>query len=161
MADVNSMSALLVNALQDLHDGERAMVERLPAIADQVSDDGLRSLLDDDAINSVEQQRRVATLISRHNADVEGAPNIWLRAILDDADRDTENVEKGTLLDIALIGAIRKAKQAERVSYETAIALAVNLGGPDTATLEDIRDEEAASDAALTEYLARLTAPTD
>jgi ferritin-like metal-binding protein YciE len=159
MADVNSMPGLLINALQDLHDGERAMVDRLPAIADHVSDDGLRALLDEDAINSAEQQRRIANLISRHDAEIDGAPNIWLRAILDDADRDTENVEKGNLLDIALVGAIRKAKQAERVSYETAMALAANLGGADTATLEAIRDEEAAADGALADCLVRLTAP--
>jgi ferritin-like metal-binding protein YciE len=98
-------------------------------------------------------------LISRHDAEIDGAPNIWLRAILDDADRDTENVEKGNLLDIALVGAIRKAKQAERVSYETAMALAANLGGADTATLEATRDEEAAADGALADCLVRLTAP--
>ncbi len=159
MTDVNSLPALLINALQDLHDGEAALVERLPSIADQITNDNLRALLDQDAINSAEQQRRIANLIVRRDGDIEGAPNIWLRAILDDADRDTDNIEKGQLLDIALIGAIRKAKQAERVSYETAIALAESLGDTDAATLEVIRDEEASTDAALAEFLAQLTAP--
>jgi ferritin-like metal-binding protein YciE len=140
MADVTTETDLLINALQDLHDAP------------------LRSLLDEDAARSAEQQRRVAHLLERREAEAEGAPNIWLRAILDDADRDSETVERGVLLDIALLGAIRKGKQAERVSYETAITLAQKLGGDDAPTLELIRDEEAATDAALAEILLRLTA---
>lgn len=157
MPGVETAQALLINALQDLHDAERAMAERLPAIADKASDTTLRELLDEDAIRSASHQRKVATLLERRDAEVEGAPNIWLRAILDDAARDIETVEKGALLDIALIGAIRKGKQAERVSYETAIALAEALGGEDAPTLEVIRDEEAANDAALMALLAELT----
>jgi ferritin-like metal-binding protein YciE len=158
MADVKTDADLLINALQDLHDAEKAMVERLPEIADNVDDSQLRSIFDEDAARSAEQQRRVANLLERREAEVEGAPNIWLRAILDDAARDSETVEHGHLLDIALLGAIRKGKQAERVSYETAIALAQKLGGDDAPTLELIRDEEAATDAALAELLTRLTA---
>lgn len=157
MPDVATVEALLVNALQDLHDAERAMAERLPLIADDVSDGILRGMFDEDASRSASQQRKVANLLERRNADVEGAPNIWLRAILDDAQRDTETVEKGALLDIALIGAIRKGKQAERVSYETAIALAEALGDGDAPTLEAIRGEECVSDAKLMSVLAKLT----
>lgn len=158
MAEVDTREALLINALQDLHDAEGVMAERLPKIADQTSDEAARALFDEDAVQSAEQQRKIATLLERREAKVEGASNIWLRAILDDADRDTETVEKGPLLDIALIGAIRKGKQAERVSYETAIALASSLGNSDAPTLEAIRDEEAATDAALADMLPRLTA---
>lgn len=157
MPAVDTAEELLVNALQDLHDAERAMAERLPAIADDVSDHILRELLDEDASRSASQQRKVANLLERHHASVEGAPNIWLRAILDDAKRDTETVEKGALLDIALIGAIRKGKQAERVSYETAIALAEALGGDDAPILEAIHNEEYMSDTKLMSILAELT----
>lgn len=157
MPDVETAQALLVNALQDLHDAERVMAERLPAIADEASDISLRELLDEDAARSTSHQRKVATLLERRDAEIEGAPNIWLSAILDDAARDIKTVEKGTLLDIALIGAIRKGKQAERVSYETAIALAEALGGEDAPTLEAIRNEEATNDAVLMAILAELT----
>jgi ferritin-like metal-binding protein YciE len=157
MAEVKTTEGLLINALQDLHDAERAMAEKLPGIADDVSDLILRELLDEDAMRSTVHQRKVADLLKRRGAGVDGDPNIWLRAILDDAVRDTETVERGALLDIALIGAIRKAKQAERVSYETAIALAEALDGDDAPTLAAIRDEEAASDLRLTSILAELT----
>jgi ferritin-like metal-binding protein YciE len=136
MAEVKTTEGLLVNALQDLHDAERAMAEKLPGIADDVSDLILRELLDEDAMRSTVHQRKVADLLKRRGAGVDGDPNIWLRAILDDAVRDTETVEKGALLDIALAEA---------------------LDGDDAPTLAAIRDEEAASDLRLTSILAELT----
>ena len=57
--------------------------------------------------------------------------------------------------DTALVGAFRKGKQAERVSYETAIALAATLGEDEAETLlTGFRDEEAAADATLSSLLA-------
>ena len=44
-----------------------------------------------------------------------------MAGIADDARRDTKSVEKGPLLDAAIVGAIRKAKAAQIVSYDTAI----------------------------------------
>ena len=68
-----------------------------------------------------------------------------------------QTIAAGPLRDIALVGALRKAKQSERVSYETAIALARALGlGDAAATLETIRDEEHAADAALAGLLTAL-----
>lgn len=157
MSDVDNLEALLINALQDLHDAKRALVERLPNIADHASDDALKRLLDEDAAQNATGQRQIATLITRRDAAIEGAPNIWLQAIMNDAERDIKTVESGELLDIALVGAIRKGKQSECVSYDTAIALAKALGGEDAPTLEAIRDAAAATDASLSDILLRLT----
>jgi ferritin-like metal-binding protein YciE len=86
-----------------------------------------------------------------------GAPNIWLRAVLDDAARDARAIAAGPLRDIALVGAFRKGKQSERVSYETAIGLAEALAAPEAATLLTAsRDEETEADADLAQVLAAL-----
>ncbi len=146
MADVETMQDLLTDALQDLHDAEMALVERLPGIADHARDAAIRAQLDDIALQSENHRRRLANLLERRGDEVKGASNIWLRAILDDAKRDCDMVAAGHLLDIALVGAIRKGKQAERVSYETAIALAEALAASDATTLETMRDEEVAAE---------------
>ena len=60
-------------------------------------------------------------------ATLDGAPeNLWMTGILNDADRDAQSHQRGPLLDTALIGALRKAKAAEIVSIETAMALAAS-----------------------------------
>ncbi len=156
-ADVASPRALLVLALQDLFDAEAAQVERLPRLREHVRDEALDRLIGEDADRSAAQHGTLAAIVSGLGADPDGPRNIWQRGILDDADNDTETVARGPLLDIALAGALRKAKQAERVSYETALALAERLGRDADATrLRAIRDEEQSADDALAELLVRL-----
>ena len=159
MAEIDDARGLLVFALQDLWDGERANAERLPAISDAAADGALVRLVDEDAERSDRQRRALAALADRLDADPEGGPNIWLAAIHDDAANDGDTLPKGPLRDVALVGALRKAKQAERVSYETALALARALGEePLVGPLAAIRDEEAAADAALAMLLDGLCA---
>lgn len=162
MSEASSAKALLLTAVQDLHDAEKAMVERLPALRDHVSDAVLRDCLDADHARSRAQAGRLAAIAGRLDGEPCGAPNIWLRAILDDAGRDTKTIAAGPLLDIALIGAIRKAKQAERVSYETAIAVAeALLRESDAQALQRSHDEESRADAELERLLYRVAGTLD
>ena len=47
MAEVDTPHALLVMAVQDLYDGECAMVERLGTVRDNLSDEALRDAIPD------------------------------------------------------------------------------------------------------------------
>lgn len=157
MAQVDDVPALLVMALQDLHDGERAMAQRLPVVRDHVRTPALRTWIEEDAGRSHHQRDRLADIMRSMGAEPRGDRNIWLRAILDDADNDAATIAAGPLRDTALIGALRKAKQAERVSYETAIVLARRLDLQDALqTLTSIRDEEQAADDALAVMLEQM-----
>lgn len=157
MAEVTGTKALLLMALRDLLDGEEAMAERLPGIRANASDPALADCIGSDISASARQRDLLADVMEALGEKAEGERNIWLRAILDDADNDAETIASGVLLDIALTGALRKAKQSERVSYETAIALAQRLGHEShAATLSRIRDEEAACDERLAELLGAL-----
>ena len=157
MADVGTTRDLLILALQDLSDAESAMIERLPQVRRHAKDPAFAEVISGDERLSVEQRDSLKTILRALDAPPDGPRNIWLRAILDDADNDAATIAAGVLLDIALVGALRKGKQSERVSYETAIRLAARLDLPDAvARLTAIRDEEAATDTALAEILARL-----
>ena len=158
MAEVATTEALLVMALQDLHDGEAALLERLPDVEGSARDQALKTLIAEDRSRSEGQRDRLRALLREMGEDQGDSPNIWLRAVLDDAANDAATVAAGPLRDIALTGALRKGKQSERVSYETAIALAARLGMAEAAeTLRGIRDEEQAVDEALAQVLERLT----
>ncbi len=89
---------------------------------------------------------------------MEGPSNLWMNGILDDAERDASQTQRGRLLDIALTGAIRKAKAAEIVSSETALRLATELGLDDIVlAVEANRQDEIAADRRLKACLYRLT----
>jgi ferritin-like metal-binding protein YciE len=149
-----SSASLLHVALEDLHAGKVDQAKRLPIVAGAASDAALRRLLESEAEQAAAQAARITDA-----GVVPGTqPNIWMAGILDDAERDTRQIQPGRLLDIALIGAIRKAKAAEIVSSETAVALAEETGVADLAALVRAnRDEEVAADRALKARLVALT----
>ena len=154
MTRTASAAALLHAAAQDLHAGKRDAAARLPAIARAARDPALVGVLSAEADRAAAQAAR----LEGTGLDPSGPRNLWMAGVLDDAERDSRSTEPGRLLDIALVGAIRKAKAAEIVSSETALALAAELG--DTAlgaAVQANRDEEIATDHALADRLAALT----
>lgn len=155
MSETSTPKQLLIVALQDLYDAERAWLERLPRLF-QRSPEALDAFIASEQDRSASQLRRLGEMLASFAAG-DAMPNIWLRAILDDARRDSETIANGPLRAIAMVGAFRKGKQAERVSYETAIGLARALELPDIAAgLTQSRDEEADADAVLAQLLAAL-----
>lgn len=156
MAKTVTARELLVVALQDLNDAEHAVTERLPSFGTDISP-GLANYLAEERERAARQAARLEAALRQLDAAMTDAPNIWLRATLDDAARDYETIAPGTLRDIALVGAFRKAKQSERVSYETALGLAAAIGESALeADLRHSRDEEAAADERLARLLEEL-----
>lgn len=158
IAEVETATGLLIMALQDLHDGECAMTERLPGVCRNLANEELRAIVERDAQRSAGQRDALAGIVRGLGAACADAKNIWLRAILDDADNDAETIARGPLRDIALVGALRKGKQSQRVSYETAIALARGLGTTEAeAALCSMTRKASETDKSLATWLSRLT----
>lgn len=151
MSDIDARDALLTTAIQDLRAASALAVERLPDIIKHVKDAGLRDLLAEAADKA---RSDCARLIETERGEG-GEPNIWMKGVFDDADRDASTIAAGPLRDTALIGAIRKGKAAAIVSYETAILLA---GEDLTVILEDLRQSDIDDDHALRERLEAITA---
>lgn len=154
MTRTASAAALLHVCLQDLHAGKAMQADRLRVLVEAVDDGELRAILTNEVERAATQRDRIAAL-----ADVSGAPeNLWMKGILDDAERDTKSHQPGRLLDLAVIGAVRKAKAAEIVSSETALALAAHQAPAMEESLGANRAEEIATDRGLR---ARLLALAD
>jgi ferritin-like metal-binding protein YciE len=156
MSETATAQALLIVALQDLLEGERAWLQRLPELQPKAPA-SIRTFMAGEIERSRTQAERLEALLRLMPPDDETMPNLWLCAILDDAARDSETIADGPLRAIAMVGAFRKGKQSERVSYETAIGLAEILKLLDPVqTLTRSRDEEAAADAELAQLLKGL-----
>ena len=154
MTLIASRASLLHTAIQDLHAGKQDAAKRLSGLAEKTQDAALAQVLRNEADRANAQAAR----LTETGVDVSGPKNLWMAGILDDAERDGKQTEPGPLLDIALVGAIRKAKAAEIVSSETAMALARALGESDLAdAVAANRAEEIASDRALKDRLAALS----
>ena len=123
MSKTETASDLLQVCLQDLCAGCRDASRRLPKIVAEAADASLRSHLEQCVVAAQSRADRIAEIGTALN----GPDNLWMGGILDDAERDTRNIERGRLLDVAIIGAVRKALAAEYVSTETASAMAEAL----------------------------------
>lgn len=151
MAKTDTRDALLTTCIQDLFAGETLLAERLPGVAENARDAALRGELD----GVVAAARERAALLAATGRQGGGPPNLWMAGILDDSERDVESIAHGPMLDTAMIGAVRKAVAANRVSYETAVALAdEDLA----ARLEVARDGLVTTDGRLAGLLARIAA---
>jgi ferritin-like metal-binding protein YciE len=156
MADTDTLDALLVACIQDLYAGEVLTVARSPHLVEAAGGE-TRDRMDDNRTRSAAQAEKLRGIAALIGADAEGPDNIWMAGVFDDADRDTRTIAPGPLLDTALIGAIRKGKQAEIVSYETAIAVARALGHEDVErVLVEIHAEEQAIDAGFKALLSQV-----
>lgn len=154
MTTISSAAALLHAAVQDLHVGKRDAAARLPAVAAQSHDPALRTLLEAEAARAAAQAGRLEAC----GLDPSGPRNLWMHGILDDAERDARSTEPGRLLDIALIGAIRKAMAAQIVSSETALALSGETDDSGFAAAVALNlEEEIVTDRALRDRLTALT----
>ncbi|TKD51552.1 DUF892 family protein [Sphingomonas baiyangensis] len=156
MAETDSLAALLHVALEDLHSGKTTQALRLPGLAAKCSDRTLVAVVTTEAARVAVQARRIAERVK-----MASPRNLWIAGILDDAERDTRQILSGPLLDIALIGAIRKAKASEIVSHETAVALARRINISDLlAVTEELRTEDIAADRALKVRLQYIVSQT-
>lgn len=152
MSRIATYDELLTVCIQDLHHGEAMLADALPKIAEAANDPVLRALFDRVAADAA----TAADLLAETGRHAGGSRNLWMSGILDDARRDTRATAAGPLLDTALVGAIRKAKAAQIVSYDTAVAVAAVLDqGAVRRTLENIRRHAAALDRSLSGQLPR------
>ncbi|MCL6250467.1 ferritin-like domain-containing protein [Altererythrobacter sp. KTW20L] len=151
--EVKSRDDLLALCIEDLAEGARLVTGRLPQIAEKAGDD-LRDLLH----RIAEGHGREVDIFTHAGMRTSGPANIWMRGILDDAQRDSETLPEGPLRDIALVGAVRKLMAADLASLETALALARQLGLRDqTETLTAMHAAARGFDGELADLLGSST----
>ena len=134
---VSSISHLLVDCLHDLADGQRQLADRLGTIAKATSEISLRQVFDLIGKEGGEWADELHSASNALEPEEPDAPNIWMKGILDDAERDTEMIVRGRLLDIALVGAIQKALASSDVSFDTALAVAAECAVSEISELLD------------------------
>ena len=150
MPAVDTTLKLLLDALQDLYEGEALTCARLPALIRHADAAPLAQVLRDRLTAAGARVPELEALARGLGGEASGPKNLWMSAMYDDAERDGRTVEAGPLLDAALVGAVRKMATAALVSYETALALAERLGAKEAAAaFERARDAERTSDDAL------------
>ena len=157
---VEDMRALLVTCLQDLSEGERLTSMHIGHVADAATSEDLQSFLRDQGSKCNSRSEKLDDLGAAIGVSTNGQDNIWMKGMFDDVFRDMKTIRGGCLLDIAVIGAVRKMNSAASVSYETAVVVANELGmEPCAAVFGECRDDAAEADRRLREILLKMPKP--
>ncbi len=150
MTKTASYDQLLTVSIQDLYTAEVLLRDTLPGVTEHANGPALTRHVDR-IREDTEQAIEALAATGRHKG---GDENLWMSGICKDMRRDTRSIEPGVLLDAAMIGAVRKAKAAQIVSYDTAIAVARALAKADVANaLVAIRQRSVAANRGLARLL--------
>jgi ferritin-like metal-binding protein YciE len=153
MASIDSMNALLVDELRDIYDAEKRITKALPKLAKKVTNDDLRSALEQHLQETEGQVTRLEEAFEHLGERAKAKPCAGMRGIREEGDEPAgADYEDDDLRDAVIIGSAQRVEHYEIAAYGTAIAHARLLNQDEIAELlEASLEEEKAADSKLTE----------
>ena len=147
---------LYVAELQDLFDAERQAIAALPDMARAATSGELRDAFNEHLDETRVQLQRLELLLRKLDISVADRPSDAVRALVAEAHRRIEAVERGGVLDAALIGAAQRMEHYEIAAYGCARSYARILGDEDAASLlQQTLEEEGSADHRLSRIAER------
>jgi ferritin-like metal-binding protein YciE len=140
------MEELLLEELKDLYSAEKQITKSLPKMAKKATSPELKRALEDhlqETLGQIERLDQVFDLLDKpHRAKLCHG----MQGVLEEGKDALEEVEKGDLLDAAMIGAASRVEHYEMAGYTAVIGFAKALGHDDVAKLlqANLAEEEAA-----------------
>ncbi len=147
---VKTVADLFLHELSDTYSAEKQMTRSLPKMARAASDPQLaKAFLDhlDETRGQVERIDKIVELTALRLKRIKCAA---MEGLVEEGNDLIEEIDKGQVLDVALIGAAQKVEHYEIASYTTLVTLAGKLGYDEAVTLlQESLAEEKATDEKL------------
>lgn len=155
--------------LQDAHlllGAENEQAAQLRELTENIASDDLRRIVTEHAQQTQAQILRLEEILTAAGEPAEGEVPGAIAGLIEDAEMMVDQ-EMGELADIAVAGALRKAEHYEIGCYQTAIAIAEQLGLEDIvrplrdSLAEEQQAEQRLAQAALTLIQAQVPLEVD
>jgi ferritin-like metal-binding protein YciE len=147
---IKSLSDLFVHELSDTYNAEKQMTRSLPKLARAATDEGLASAFETHLEETRGQVERIEQIAELLQIKIKRIKCDGMAGLVEEGDSLIDEIEKGPVLDAALIGAARKVEHYEIAGYNSLCTLAKLLGHTDAvALLEASLAEETATDGKL------------
>ncbi len=148
---VKTLQDLFIHALSDVASAEKQITKGLPKMARAATDPKLVEAFKAHLEETRGQIERIDAVVESIGLRLKRIKCAAMEGLIEEASEEIEEIEKGPVLDAALIGAAQKVEHYEIASYGTLIALAKQLGFTEAAKLLQVTlDEEKATDSKLT-----------
>ncbi|WDZ96706.1 ferritin-like domain-containing protein [Herbaspirillum sp. WKF16] len=148
---VKSLSDLFIHGLSDIYSAEKQLAKALPRMIRSATNPDLTAALDLNLQETQGQIERIDQIVEATGLRLKRIKCAAMEGLVEEGKEQIDEVEKGPVLDAALIGAAQKVDHYEIATYGTLCALAKKLGYPEAVTLmRETLDEVKAADEKLT-----------
>lgn len=147
---VKTVEDLFLHELSDTYSAEKQMTRSLPQMARAAADGQLAQAFLDHLEETRGQVERIDEIVEILNLKLKRIKCAAMEGLVEEGKDLIDEIDKGPVLDVALIGAAQKVEHYEIASYSTLIALATKLGyTPVLPLLQASLAEEKATDDKL------------
>ncbi|OZI19776.1 hypothetical protein CAL26_19575 [Bordetella genomosp. 9] len=142
---------LFLHELSDVYSAEKQLTKALPRLARAATNPDLKAAFESHLQETQGQIERIDQIVESAGLKLKRVKCMAMEGLVEEGKEIIEEVEKGPVLDAALIGAAQKVEHYEIASYGTLAAFAKQLGQQDAMKLLlETLQEEKATDEKLT-----------
>jgi ferritin-like metal-binding protein YciE len=151
MMVTKTLNDLFIHALSDIYSAEKQLTKALSKQARASTSPNLKMAFETHLQETHGQIERIDQAVEASGIKLKRIKCVAMEGLIEEAQEEIEEIEAGTVLDAALIGAAQKVEHYEIASYGTLCALAKKLGYTKAMTLlAETIEEEKATDQKLT-----------
>lgn len=141
---------LFIHELSDVYSAEKQITKALPRLAKASTNPTLAEAFKSHLEETQGQIERIDKIVELTGFKLKQMKCAAMEGLVEESKELLEEIEKGEVLDAALIGACQKVEHYEIASYGTLIAMAKHLGKAEVADLlEQTLAEEKGADKKL------------
>ncbi|CAB3805028.1 ferritin-like domain-containing protein [Pararobbsia alpina] len=145
-----TLKDLFIHALSDVYSAENQMTKSLPKMARASTNPGLRAAFEMHLEETRGQIERIERVVEATGMKLQRIKCVAMEGLIEEGQEQIDEIEKGPVLDTALIAAAQKVEHYEIAAYGSVIALANQLGETESVKiLGDTLEEEKATDQKL------------
>lgn len=139
---------LFIHELSDVYSAEKQITRALPRLARASTNPKLAEAFKSHLEETQGQIERIDQLVEQSGLKLKRMKCVAMEGLVEESKELLEEMEKGAVLDAALIGACQKVEHYEIASYGTLIAMAKHLGMSEAAALlaETLAEEKGADE---------------
>jgi ferritin-like metal-binding protein YciE len=149
---VGTAEELFVDELKDIYSAEKQAVKAYPRLTRAVQSEDLKQAMQEhleQTKGQIERLDRIFEILEKRSS---GKSCEGMKGLIEEAQTQLEEIEKGPVLDCAIIGALQRVEHYEIAAYGTVATLAEAMGQEEVKELlGETLEEEKETDERLTQ----------
>jgi ferritin-like metal-binding protein YciE len=148
---VATLNDLFIQGLSDIYSAEKQLTKALPRLARAATNPELAAAFKTHLEETQGQVQRIDQVVETSGIKLKRVKCVAMEGLVEEGQEQIEEIEKGPILDAALIAAAQKVEHYEIAAYGTLATLAKKLGYTEGMNLLlETLGEEKATDEKLT-----------